>query len=81
MKTLRINRKIESTNLHIEELNKWLGKEVDIIIKEKHPSASDSSDMSLFPAAGILTGYKNNDLIDREKSGWIKAIKEKHGNS
>lgn len=76
METLKINRKIDSTHLEIDELNNWLGKEVDIIIREKSskPSFSKSS------AAGLLSDFKDKDLIDREKNGWVKAVREKHGN-
>lgn len=76
METLKINRKIESTQLEIEELKNWLGKEVHIIIREKisKPVLSEQS------AAGILSDYKNEELIKTEKNGWIKAVKEKHGN-
>lgn len=76
MKTLKIKRKIDSTHLQIDELNNWLGKEVDIIIKEKNPS----SDTTIGLAAGILSDFNNKDFIDTEKNGWVKAVREKHGN-
>lgn len=76
MKTLKIKRKIDSTHLQIDELNDWLGKEVDIIIREKdvQPDTLTSS------AAGILSDFKNEDLMETEKNGWTKAVREKHGN-
>lgn len=74
MKTLKINRTIRSAHLRIDELNDWLGKEVDIIIKEKE-SASSPSDS--YAAAGILSDYQSKDRIKKEKYGWIKAVKEK----
>lgn len=76
MDTLKIKRKIDSTHLQIDELKKWLGKEVYIIIREKTsiPKSTKSS------AAGLLSNFKDTDLIDTEKSGWVKAVREKHGN-
>lgn len=77
MKTLKINRTIDSTHLQIDELQHWLGKEVDIIIREKTPSDLPQGSSN---AAGILQNYKNKDLINQEKNGWVKAVREKHGN-
>lgn len=76
METLKIKRKIDSTHLEIDELRFWLGKEVDIIIREKasKPKSSKNS------AAGLLSDFKEKDLIDTEKNGWVKAVREKHGN-
>jgi len=76
METLKIKRKIDSTSLQIDELRFWLGKEVDIIIREKvsEPKSSKSS------AAGLLSDFKDKDLMDAEKSGWAKAVRDKHGN-
>jgi hypothetical protein len=76
MKTLKIKRKIDSTHLQIDELDEWLGKEVDIIIREKRSVPDTSTDS----AAGILSDFKNKSLIDTEKNGWVKAVREKHGN-
>lgn len=76
MDTLKIKRKIESTHLEIAELVNWLGKEVDIIIREEK-SDSGPSDGS---AAGLLSEYSDQNLLKDEKMGWEKAIKEKYGN-
>ncbi len=32
-------------------------------------------------AAGLLSAFKNNDLIGKEKEDWAKAVEEKYGNS
>ncbi|SMO44175.1 hypothetical protein [Gracilimonas mengyeensis] len=76
METIKINRKIDSTHLQIDELSNWMGKEVDIIIKEK-PSKPTSVKNT---AAGLLSDFKNKTLIETEKKGWAKAVREKHGN-
>ncbi len=75
METLKIQRKIDSTLLEIEELKNWLGKEVDIIIREK----SRVSDSDIESAAGILSGFQDKKLINQEKNGWAKAARDKHG--
>lgn len=76
METLKIKKKIESTSLQIDELRFWLGKEVDIIIREKvsEPKSSKNS------ASGLLSEFKDKDLMDAEKNGWVKAVRDKHGN-
>lgn len=76
MDTLKIKRKIDSTSLQIDELRDWVGKEVDITIKENitKPKTSKST------AAGLLAEFKDNERIDNEKNGWTKAVKDKHGN-
>jgi len=76
MDSLKIYRKIESTHLEIDELKSWMGKEVDIIIREK----TESSNPSDGSAAGLLSEFSNHNLIDKEKKGWEKAVEEKHGN-
>ena len=78
MKTLKIKRKISSTHLQIDELEKWMGKEVDIIIKEKDTGSTFSHSKS---ASGILSAFQNSDLAEEEKESWAKAVKEKYGNS
>jgi len=78
MKTLKVNRKIESTRLEIDELQQWLGKEVDIIIREKKPFTEIQSGYS--NVAGKLEKYQNEDLMAQENYGWGKAVREKHGN-
>jgi len=66
MDTIKLNRKIDSTHLQIDELSDWLGKEVDIIIREK-ASTNESSKSS---AAGMLSDFKNIVLDESEKNGW-----------
>jgi len=77
MEQLKIKRKIESTQLQIDELKNWLGKEVDIIIREK----ASKNDPAKSSAAGLLSDYRKKDLIETEKNGWAKAVRDKYGNS
>ena len=76
MDILKIKRKIDSTSLQIDELSDWLGKEVDIVIKEK----ASKTEPSKSSAAGMLSDFKDKDLLDAEKNGWAKAVRDKHGN-
>jgi len=75
METLRIKRKIVSTQLEIDELINWLGKEVDIIIREKSASPGTSASS----AAGVLSGFQEKKGMSEEVNGWGKAVKDKHG--
>jgi len=78
METIKISRKVTSATLRIDELKKWMGKEVDIIIVEKKANLSGTETPS---AAGILERYKNTNMKDKEKTAWAMAVQEKHGNS
>jgi hypothetical protein len=64
MDTLKI--KVDPTSLQIDEQSNWLGNEVDIIIKEK-ASTPESYKSS---AAGLLSDFKDKDLMDSEKSSY-----------
>lgn len=75
METLKIKRKIVSTQLEIDELINWLGKEVDIIIREK----PEQHGPSVGSAAGVLSTYQDKHRISEEINGWAKAAREKHG--
>lgn len=77
MDTLKINRKITSSNLRIDELKAWVGREVEIIIKEKDSSSKKNSGHA--SASGMLEDFANQELIEKENTGWISAIREKYG--
>jgi len=62
--------------LQLDELSDWVGKEVDIIIREK----ASTPESSKSTAAGLLSDFKDKDLIDSEKNGWAKAVRDKHTN-
>lgn len=79
MKQVKINKKIVSTQLDLEELSNWIGKEVEIIIKEKEKETGKTPQQKT--AAGILQGYKNENLFDEEKKAWNKVVREKYANS
>jgi fructose-specific component phosphotransferase system IIB-like protein len=75
MKTLRIKTTITSS-LRLEELKAFIGKEVEIVIKEK---ASANADKVIGQAAGMLSNYQDPKKADREQSAWEEAVKAKHG--
>jgi hypothetical protein len=75
MKTLRIKTTITSS-LRLEELKAFIGKEVEIVIKEK---ASANADKVIGQAAGMLSNYQDSKKADREQSAWEEAVKAKHG--
>ncbi|MEX1014179.1 MAG: hypothetical protein WDZ80_03400, partial [Candidatus Paceibacterota bacterium] len=48
METLKIIRKIDSISLQIDELRFWMGKEVDIIIREKTSTLISSEEQHVY---------------------------------
>ncbi|MGV8092824.1 MAG: hypothetical protein AB2L24_13285 [Mangrovibacterium sp.] len=76
MNTIKIKRRISSSQLRIAELKDFMGKHVEITITVKTPGEKPRSGK----AAGILSGYKDKGKIGREKQAWYIAAKEKHGN-
>ena len=78
MDTIRIKRKISSQRLQISELKKFIGKYVEITVRESSPENKVASEK---PAAGILSAFKNPDKISLEKQAWKNAVNEKHENN
>jgi len=74
MNTIKIRRKISSSQLRIAELKDFIGKHVEITITEKTFSLPGKK------AAGILSDYKDKGKIGLEKQAWDIAAREKHGN-
>jgi hypothetical protein len=76
--TIKIKRKISSPHLRISELKDFIGKYVEITVRE---SASENKIPSDKPAAGILSDFKNKEKVAMEKKAWKIAVNEKHGNN
>jgi hypothetical protein len=76
MNTIKIHRKISSSQLRIAELNEFIGKNVIITISETNTSEKTNK-----KAAGILSKFKNQEKIPMEKKAWEIAVNEKHGNN
>ena len=77
MDTIKVKRKISSQRLQISELKKFIGKYVEITVRESSPENKVSSQK---PAAGILSAFKNPQKIFLEDQAWKNAVNEKHGN-
>jgi hypothetical protein len=67
MDTIKIRRKISSSQLRISELKEFIGKHVEITISESVPRTTTKGKT----AAGILSNFKNNDKIEDSSSGKI----------
>ena len=77
METIKVKRKITSSQIRISELKNFIGKQVEITVTEKKSKGKKEKN---FAAAGILEAYGNPDLTYTEKDGWIIAVNEKYGN-
>jgi hypothetical protein len=77
MDTIKVKRKISSQRLQISELKKFMGKYVEITVRESSP---ENQILAEKPAAGILSEFKNQRKMPMEKEAWGTAVNEKHGN-
>ncbi|MBS3771494.1 MAG: hypothetical protein KGY69_14690 [Bacteroidales bacterium] len=81
MASIRIKKKITSSTINIKELKKFIGKEVEIFIKEdKGQSKNQNRGKKSKNASAMLEKYKNTNLVDKEKQAWSQAIKDKYAN-
>lgn len=78
METIKIKRRILSPHLQISELKNFIGKYVEITVRESAPENKLPSDKR---AAGILSEFKNKEKMSMEKKAWEIAVNEKHGNN
>jgi len=78
MNTITIKKKISSPYLHISELKDFIGKIVEITVKESTDEMDFPSKMG---ACGILSAFNDQNKISLEKQAWETVVIEKHGNS
>lgn len=78
MHTIKIKRKITSANLRISELKEFIGKQVEITVKESDAEQNISNEKL---ARGILADFKKSEKAREEKEAWKSAIIKKYGNS
>ncbi len=78
METIIIKRKISSPQLRISELKDFIGKYVEIIVRESKPDQKISSEKL---AAGLLTGFKDKEKSNLESQAWKMMVDKKHGNN
>ena len=79
MSTIRIKRKVRSTLLKIRELEKYVGKKVELEINVKELESEKNMLISK-SLAGILSDFADKKLVNKEKSAWVLAVREKHEN-
>ena len=80
MEKITVKRKITSETIRISQLKRFMGKDVEITVKEKksvtpktpHPAETHSAD-------GILAEFANASLVNEEENIWPRIIKEKYG--
>ena len=85
MEAIKIRKRIKSSSLTISDLDKFKGKEVEIIIITDQ-EALDENNLSKKMAktrsvAGILERYKDPLKKRKEKIAWELAVKGKYANS
>jgi hypothetical protein len=78
MDTIKVTRKIASPTLRIAELEKFIGKSVEITVTLTNTEKQAISNKS---AAGVLSNFKDKGKIANEKQAWNIAVKNKHGNN
>jgi hypothetical protein len=78
MEPIKIKRRILSPHLRISELKNFIGKYVEITVRESAPEKKLPPDKR---AAGILSEFKNQEKMAMEKKAWKIAVNEKHGNN
>ena len=85
MEVIKIKKKIKSSILVIDELEKFKGREVEIIIIsppiKKHMEKSSRKIKTEIKVGGMLEKYKNSRLISKEKTAWAIAVQDKYANS
>jgi len=85
MEAIKIRKRIKSSSLTINDLDKFKGKEVEIIIitDQKTFSKNEQSKKRIHTkrVAGILEKYKDPSKKAKEDIAWGLAVKGKYANS
>ena len=74
MHTIKIKRKITSSQLRISELKEFIGKQVEITVSESTDTVSEKK------AGGLLAEFANKQKRNSEKKAWEIIADEKHSN-
>jgi hypothetical protein len=77
METIRVKRRITSSQIRISELKELIGKHVEITVTEQKTRRKRSIKQT---AAGFLEHFKNVALTYKENEAWELIVNEKHGN-
>ncbi|MEZ4529163.1 MAG: hypothetical protein R2941_24890 [Desulfobacterales bacterium] len=78
MEAIRHIRKITSGKLMIDNLERFSGTKVEIVIRPVEEATNHPSFAPIRTARGRLKKYANPDLIHTEKSAWLTVLKEKY---
>ena len=83
MEAIKIKKKIRSSTLLIKELEKFKGREVEILILSENEKTVTPKLVKRKGknAGGILEEYKNVKLLPYERSAWETAMREKHADN
>ena len=73
MGTIKIIRQIHSKSIRLNDLDKFIGKKVELTINEYEESQNNKPNESL---RGVLKAYAKPELIDKEKDAWKDAVSE-----
>ncbi|GEM_PF-360326 len=80
MEKITVKRKITSETIRISQLKRFIGKDVEITVKEKKTGTASSGQPSeTHSADGVLAEFANPSLGSEEENIWTRIIKEKHG--
>lgn len=78
MEAIRYIQKVTSDSLIIKDMGKYLGQQVEIIIFPLDNTTEIEEPDTVKRVRGILHKYANPSLIEKEKSAWQHAVREKH---
>ena len=85
MEAIKIRKRIKSSSLTISDLDKFKGKDVEIIIITDQETFSNDKlskkRIKTKRVAGILEKYKNPIKRAKEEIAWGLAVKGKYANS
>ncbi len=76
MEAIRFIQRVESGRAVIDNLEKFTGKKVEIIVVPLDDSEKKTHRIPAKSARGCLKKYANSELINKEKMAWTMAIKE-----
>jgi hypothetical protein len=84
MEAIKIRKRIKSSSLTISDLDKFKGKDVEIIIitdQEIYNNKLAKKRIKTKRVAGILEKYKDPSKRAKEDIAWGLAVKGKYANS
>ena len=71
MEALIIKRHLKSNKTHLDNLDRFVGKDVEITVRECNSEIHNTNGPAL---KGTLKNYSDKNLIDKEKDAWADSI-------